>query len=122
MFTSIESLRWTLFFRNIDARAWELHLRDPRSGGKQTKYVSHGGSFLQACQAGELEIMRAMVERKQVDVEARDECSGDAPLDWVAGKGHIPVVQYLKHHYTLQFVAHRVLYIVYGNPLIHYLI
>jgi len=29
MFTSIEALRWTLFVRNINARGWEQHLRDP---------------------------------------------------------------------------------------------
>jgi len=29
-FTSIEALCWVLFVRNIDARGWELHLRDSR--------------------------------------------------------------------------------------------
>ena len=62
-FTSIESLRWTLFVRSIDVRGWELHLRDPKSRGNQTKYLSHGGSFIQACNAGELGIAEATVER-----------------------------------------------------------
>jgi len=55
VFTSVESLRWVLFVRNIDARGWELHLRDPENSGIQTKYLSHGGSFIQAWKAGELE-------------------------------------------------------------------
>ena len=56
----------------MDARGWELHLREPKSSGNQTKYLPHSGSFLQACQAGELDTVNAMVERTQVDLEARD--------------------------------------------------
>jgi len=33
MFPSKDARRWTLFVRNIDARGWELHLRDPKSSG-----------------------------------------------------------------------------------------
>ena len=46
--------------------------------------------------AGEvcLDIVRAMVERTQVDLEARDD-DGRTPLLWAAMKGHLPVVQYL---------------------------
>ena len=73
VFTSIEALRWKLFSRNIDERGWELHLRYPFSSGKQTKYLSHGDSFLRACKAGELDIMKAMVERTQVDLEETDQ-------------------------------------------------
>ena len=58
VFTPIEALRWVLFVRNIDARGWELQLRDPESSGNQTKYVSYGGSFLKACKARELDIVR----------------------------------------------------------------
>ena len=50
-----------LFVRNIDARGWELHLTDSKSSGNQTKYLSHSGSFIQACQAGEMDIVKAMV-------------------------------------------------------------
>ena len=69
VFVSVEALRWVLFVRNIDARGWELHLRDPKSSGNQTKYVSHGGSFVPACKAGELDIVKAIVERTQVGME-----------------------------------------------------
>ena len=51
-FTSIEALRWKVFVRNIDARGWELHTRDPESSGNQTKYLSHGGRFHQTCKTG----------------------------------------------------------------------
>jgi len=69
-------------------------LRDPKSGGNQTEYLSHGGSFLQAREAGELEIVKTMVYRTQVDMEARDR-SGSTPLHWAARTRHLPVVQYL---------------------------
>ena len=39
VFTSMEALRWVLFVRNIDARGWELHLRDLKSSGNQTKVI-----------------------------------------------------------------------------------
>ena len=83
-----------LFVRNIDARGWELHLRDPLSRDNQTKYLAHGGSFHQACRAGELDIVKAIVERTQVDMEATGEWNR-TPLHWAALKGHLPVVQYL---------------------------
>ena len=47
VFTSKDALRWVLFVRNIDARDWELHLRDPESG-----------SFIQAYEAGEQGIVK----------------------------------------------------------------
>ena len=47
-------------------------MRYPDSGGNQTEYLPHGGSFNQACKAGELDIVKAMVERTQADMEARD--------------------------------------------------
>jgi len=68
-----------LFVRNIDALGWELHLRDPESSGNQTEYLYHGDSFLQVCKEGELDIVKAMVERTQVELEARDE-DGATPL------------------------------------------
>jgi len=70
IFTSIEALRWTLFARNIDARGWELHLRDSLSRDNQTKYLAHGGSCIEVGKAEEMEIARAMVERTQVELEA----------------------------------------------------
>jgi len=94
-FTSIEALRWVLFVKNIDARGCELYLRDPESGGNQTEYLSRSEIFIQACKAGELDIVKAVVERTQVDIEARNEY-GNTPLFWAAGNGHIPVVQYLR--------------------------
>jgi len=80
--TSIEALRWVLFVKNIYARDWELHLKDPKSKVIKPKYVSHGGSF------GELDIVKAMVERTQVDLEARS-VSGMTPLHLAAANGHL---------------------------------
>jgi len=77
-----------------DARGWELHLRDPESAGNQTKYFSHGGSFCQACEAEELEIVKSTVERTQVGLAARGEYNM-TPLHMAAQEGHFPVVQYL---------------------------
>ena len=42
-FTSIDALRLTIFLRNIDARGWELHLRDSKSSSNQTEYFFHSG-------------------------------------------------------------------------------
>jgi len=72
VFTSKEVLRWALFVRNIDVRGWELHLRDPWSSGNETKYLSHGGNVFQARRAGEPDIVKAMVERTQMNFGARD--------------------------------------------------
>jgi len=83
-----------LLLRNIDARGWELHLRDPLSRSNQIKYLSHGGSFLQSCLAGELDIVKAMVERTQVGLEASSE-NNLTPLHYAADNGNLPVVQYL---------------------------
>ena len=92
-FTSIEALRWTLFVRNIEARGWELHLRDSRSGGNQTKLVSH----VQASECEELDILKAMVKRMQVDLEAMG-AFNMAPLHLAAREGHLPAVQYVCEH------------------------
>ena len=74
--------------RNIDVRGWELHLRDPENSGNQIKYLSHGDSFIQACQAEDLVIVEAMVERTQVDLEVMDGW-GMTPLHWAAQEGDI---------------------------------
>ena len=97
VFTPIESLRCVLFVRNIDARGCELHLRDPKSDGNETKYLSHDSSFIQASQAGELEIVKAMVEITQVDLEARDKI-GWTPLHRAAHRGHVAMVQCMCEH------------------------
>ena len=69
-------------------------MRDPESSGYQTKYFSHGGSFIEASKAGELDIVKAMVERTQVDLEVRGD-HRKTPLHWAARNEHLPVVQYL---------------------------
>ena len=79
------------FVRNIDSRGWELHLRDPESGGNHTKYLSHGGSFINECKAGEPEIVKAMVERTQVELDARNEFDM-TPLLYAAIKGYLRMV------------------------------
>ena len=54
-----------------------------------------GRDIFKACQDGDLDIVRNMVERTpQVDLEERDK-NGMTPLLWAALSGHLPVVQYL---------------------------
>jgi len=71
-------------------RGGELHLIYPKRSGKQTKYLSH---VIQACQAGELDIVTAMVERTQVDLDARGAYDWTA-LHLAAINGDLAVVQY----------------------------
>jgi ankyrin repeat protein len=82
--------------RKIDVpRGWELHLllKDHYGIGKH-KSLTNNESFAKVCQDGDLDIVRAMVERTQVDLEARDDI-GWTPLLWAAYNGHLAVVQYL---------------------------
>eukprot|EP00606_Chrysophyceae_sp_TOSAG23-5_P001334 GSChrysophyteH2.ASY1.ANO1.904.1 assembled CDS len=97
VFTSVKSLRFVIFVREIDVpKDWELHLLLKDYYGKDKhKSLTHGESFDTICQEGDLDIVRAMVERTQVDLEARDDVYGRTPLHWAAQKGHLPVVQYL---------------------------
>jgi len=69
-------------------------LIDPKSSGNQPEYLSHGGRFIKAYEAGELEIVKAMVERAQGELEATDE-SGWTPLYFATDSSHLPAVQYL---------------------------
>jgi len=93
VFTSKESLHWVLLVRHIDVRGWELRLRDPESKVTEPKNLSHFGSLFQVCQAGEVDIVKAMVERTQVDTEARgDEMT---PLHAAAERSHRSIVQHL---------------------------
>ena len=76
-------------------RGWELHLVLKDHYGKDKhKSLSHSESFAKVCVDGDLDIVRAMVERTQVDLEARDGV-GNTPLHTAARKGHFPVVQCL---------------------------
>ena len=77
--------------RNIDTRGWKLHLTDPESAGTETEYLSHGDSVFEVCQTGELDIVKAVVERTQVELEARCKYSR-TPLHFAADKGHLPIV------------------------------
>ena len=95
-FTSVKSLRFVIFVRKIDVpRRWELHLFLKNYYGKDKhKSLNHSESFAKVCQDGELDIVRTMVERTQVDLEARGE-GGWTSLHRAASNGHLPVVQYL---------------------------
>ena len=83
-FDSKAALRWVLFTKGIDARGWELRRRK----------FSHSCNFYKVCGEGDLDIVRAMVERTQVELENRDEL-GWTPLHQATWKGHLSVVQYL---------------------------
>ena len=68
VFTSVKSLRF-VFVRKIDVpRGWELHsfLKD-HYGKDKHKSLTHSESFAKVCREGDLDIVRAMVERTQVD-------------------------------------------------------
>ena len=84
-----------LFVRNIDARSWELHFRDPESSGNQTEYFSHGGCFLQVCEAGDKDIVNAMVERTQVNWRRGMSMVTIHHCTWQHTMVTSPVVQYL---------------------------
>ncbi len=95
-FTSLEDLRFVLFDRKIDVRGWELHLitiMDHYGKGKH-KYMTHGDSFRRVCEEGDVDVVKAVVERTQVDLGAIDD-DGKTPLHFAAVNGHLPVVQYL---------------------------
>ena len=91
VFTSVKSLRF-VFVRKIDVpRDWELHLFLKDHYGKDKhKSLDHSESFAKVCRVGDLDIVRAMVERTQVDLETGDYYSGRTPLYMAAGKGHLP--------------------------------
>ena len=72
VFTSKEALRRVLFVRNIDVRGWTLHLTDPTSESAKPKHLPHDESFCEVCEEGHVDIVRAMVERTQVELEAKD--------------------------------------------------
>ena len=68
VFESKQALRWTLVVRTIDVRGWELRLRNPSGTAVKAKYLSHIDSFHTVCKDGEPDIVKAMVERTQVDL------------------------------------------------------
>ncbi len=84
VFESKAALRWVLM-KGINARHWNLCLDSS---------VPIFYSFLKVCKDGDLDIVRAMVERTQVKLEARDE-DGWTPLHHAAFNDHLSVVQCL---------------------------
>ena len=101
VFTSVKSLRFVILVREIDVpRDWKLHLFLKDHYGKDKhKPLTHKESFTQVCKGGGLDIVKAMVERTQVELEASDG-SGMTPLHYAADNGHLPVVQYLESGLT----------------------
>ena len=81
VFTSKTALRWTLFVTKIDVRGWKLHLRyswneDSESEDNQCELMSHNQSFIEVCQDGDMGVVKAMVERTQVDTETKNAITG----------------------------------------------
>ena len=75
-------------------RDWELHLEGPKGRDGKPTSLTHNESFFKVCEDGNLDIVRAMAERTQVDLESRND-GGRTPLLLAAHNGHLPVVQYL---------------------------
>ena len=75
-------------------RGWKLHLRDPTIKSAKLEYLSHDRSVFEVCKEGDVDIVKAMLTRTHVDLEARDEYDR-TPLHYAALDGHIPVMQYL---------------------------
>ena len=91
---SVEALRWTLFKRKIDVRGWKLHLKGPKGPNGKATSLSHDDSILKICKAGDVDIVRAIVERTQLELEARDN-EGRTALHWATYFAHLAVAQYL---------------------------
>ena len=89
-FESKAALRWVVFLKGIGLRDdWELLLANKLSNQR-----SHFESFIKVCSDGDLDLVRAMVERSKVDINHYDSFDR-APLHYAASNGHLPVVQYL---------------------------
>ena len=82
--------------RNIDARGWELHLRETDEYSRRSKYLSHMQSFKDASEVGELDIVKAIV-KAMVEITGFGGEGWDciSPPHDAARNGHLPVVQYL---------------------------
>ena len=95
VFTSEKVLRWALITSQIEVpRDWELHLEGPKGRDGKPTSLTHNESFFKVCEGGDLDIVRAMAEGTQVDLESRGD-NDWTPLLLAAFKGHLPVVQYL---------------------------
>ena len=79
-----------LFKVGVDVWSWELHL----SNGGAERY-SHAVSSSRVCEAGDVDVVRAMVERTAVDIHEPRRNSPSTPLLMAAFYGHLPVMQYL---------------------------
>ena len=85
VFTSKEALRWALFVRNMDARGWEFQLF------WEGMEFEHNESFDVVSIDGDLDIMKVMVERTQVDLEgARDDNDKKYTTDLCSREGSPP--------------------------------
>ena len=96
-FKSKAALRWVLE-KGINARGWELRLKGPKGPNGKSTIVTHNDSFAQVCGTGDLDVVRAMVERSEVDINLADQFSRNPLHRATGGKGHFHVVQYLCEH------------------------
>jgi ankyrin repeat protein len=86
VFRSKAALRWVLF-KGINARGWELYLFPL----KNCTYRS----FNQLCHDGDLDTVRAMVERTYKGIACSSDGYGCTPLHFAACNENNSVVQYL---------------------------
>jgi len=87
VFKSRKKLMWALE-EGIDARDWVLQV--PGVKGAAT-----GGMFTWFCEREDIDVLRAMVQRTRVDVEAGYPGSDDTPLLWAAAGGLAKAVAFL---------------------------
>jgi len=72
-------------------------LRDPKREDIEHNRLFHNVSFSQVCKDGDMDIVKAMMERTHVDLQTKD-VNGRTPLHRASVEGRLAVVQYLCEH------------------------
>jgi ankyrin repeat protein len=83
-----------VLFKGIDARDWVLRFQPDRYSKYPTEHLDADNSFHVVCKDGDLDFVKAIVERTHININV-DDGSGNTPLHWAARYGHLRVVEYL---------------------------